>query len=177
MKNLIDQYLPRYDFNEIHKIQINAAPNQVYPETINMNMNDSWITKILFRLRGLPSTDISLENMISEGPFKILEDKKNREIVIGLVTNNRMIPKSNSDWDLDQDHSHDKKIKIVWNFLLEKNKGTRLTTETRIKCFGRSTKMCFMLYWFLIRPFSGLIRLEMLKTIKKQAEKPFPMNE
>lgn len=173
MDHLIDRYLPRFDFNEIHKIQINTRSDRVYPETLQMNLNTSWVTKILFRLRGLPSSDISLKNMISQGPFKILEEKENREIVIGMVMDQRMVPDFNYNWDLDQNRSRSKQIKIAWNFLLEENQGTRLTTETRITCSDRSTRICFMLYWIVIRPFSGLIRHEMLKTIKRQAEKPF----
>lgn len=172
MKCLIDRYLPRFDFNEVHKIHINAQTDRVYPQTLQMNLNNSWITKTLFKLRGLPSTDISLKSIISQGPFNILEEKENIEIVIGMVTDQRMVPDFNFNWDQDQNQSSSKQIKIAWNFFLEENKGTRLTTETRIQCSDRSTRICFMLYWFIIRPFSGLIRNEMLKTIKAQAEKP-----
>ena len=45
-----------------------------------------------------------------------------------------------------------------------------LSTETRIRCFGRSALWKFRLYWTLIAPFSGLIRKAILKRVKIDAE-------
>jgi len=47
---------------------------------------------------------------------------------------------------------------------------TRLTTETRIKCLDEDSRSRFGWYWAFIRPFSGLIRMEMLRAIKRKAE-------
>ena len=45
-----------------------------------------------------------------------------------------------------------------------------LSTETRIKCFGRAALWKFRVYWSLIGPFSGLIRKAILKQVKTEAE-------
>lgn len=61
--------------------------------------------------------------------------------------------------------------KTVWNFSLDETGGeTNLTTETRIKCLDAESRRSFGFYWTVIRPFSGLIRMEMLKIIKRKAE-------
>lgn len=59
-------------------------------------------------------------------------------------------------------------VKVVWNFRfeeLEENK-TKVSTETRILCVVPITKLTFGLYWTMVKPFSGLIRKEMLNIIK-----------
>lgn len=61
--------------------------------------------------------------------------------------------------------------KAVWNFSLDAHgENTRLVTETRIKCLDDDSRRSFGRYWMFIQPFSGLIRMEMLKTIKRRAE-------
>ncbi|TMB67768.1 MAG: hypothetical protein E6J43_07850, partial [Chloroflexi bacterium] len=47
--------------------------------------------------------------------------------------------------------------------------GTRLFTETRVRCLGVPSRRWFRLYWLVIRPFSGLLRRSMLRGIKIDA--------
>ncbi|MEP6704948.1 MAG: hypothetical protein ABJB34_09095, partial [Acidobacteriota bacterium] len=62
--------------------------------------------------------------------------------------------------------------KAVWNFsVAEAGDKTRLTTETRIKCLDPDSRRSFGFYWTFIQPFSGLIRMEMLRAIKRRAER------
>jgi hypothetical protein len=61
--------------------------------------------------------------------------------------------------------------KAVWNFALrQEGSAVHLTTETRIKCTDASSRRWFGLYWTVVGPFSGLIRMEMLRAIKRKAE-------
>jgi hypothetical protein len=62
--------------------------------------------------------------------------------------------------------------KAAWNFNLISTSATttRLSTETRVRIFGRSTKWKFRLYWLFVGPFSGIIRIAMLRQIKRKAE-------
>ena len=48
--------------------------------------------------------------------------------------------------------------------------GTRLSTETRVRCSEDASRRRFRLYWAVIAPFSGLIRREVLRTIRHEAE-------
>jgi hypothetical protein len=45
-----------------------------------------------------------------------------------------------------------------------------LSTETRIKCFGRAALWKVRIYWSLVGPFSGLMRKAILKRAKTEAE-------
>ena len=62
--------------------------------------------------------------------------------------------------------------KAVWNFSLVDLGAnvTRLATETRVVCSDRASKIRFRLYWTLIAPFSGLIRRQVLRAIKRKTE-------
>jgi len=68
--------------------------------------------------------------------------------------------------------AHPGYAKAAWNFRFrtESGEGTVLSTETRIKCFGRAALWKFRLYWSLISPFSGLIRMAILSNVKAKAE-------
>ena len=62
--------------------------------------------------------------------------------------------------------------KAAWNFHLlpQPDGSTVLSTETRVQCMDDSARKQFRRYWFFVKPFSGLIRKEMLRTIKRRVE-------
>jgi hypothetical protein len=61
-------------------------------------------------------------------------------------------------------------LKIFWNFYFKSvsDNETVVSTETRILCLSAKVKRRFSVYWFFVRPFNGLIRLEILRLIKKK---------
>ncbi len=172
MVQLIDRFLPAYDFNEVHNIRINSPAAPIYPLLMPLDMNSSKIVKSLFLLRGLPSGDIRLDRMLSSGPFEMLEENPGKEMVIGFLTDARLCPISIPDKEFFLSYRPEKGMKVAWNFSLDNGpkNTTRLSTETRIQCFGDTTRIFFSWYWFAIKPFSGIIRMEMLKIVKHQAE-------
>jgi len=56
-----------------------------------------------------------------------------------------------------------------WNFLVQPTSDgkTELYTETRIRAGDPASRRKFRAYWFLVRPFSGLIRLRMLRAVAR----------
>ncbi|MGH9649109.1 MAG: hypothetical protein ACRD3I_01435, partial [Terriglobales bacterium] len=63
--------------------------------------------------------------------------------------------------------------KAMWNFTVERAEEgvTRLATETRVVTYGSSARRKFRAYWLVVGPFSGLIRKEMLRLVKRNAER------
>lgn len=51
---------------------------------------------------------------------------------------------------------------------------SRLTTRTRLFCFGSAARLKMLPYWLGIRLASGLIRQRMLKLVKTTSESPSP---
>ncbi len=67
-------------------------------------------------------------------------------------------------------------MKAAWNLRVVESapEKTRLTTETRVRCLGGAARRRFRLYWALISPFSGAIRLMLLRGVRRRAEAPLP---
>ena len=62
--------------------------------------------------------------------------------------------------------------KAAWSFRVDPapGGGATLSTETRILCTDPGSLRAFRRYWRLVRPFSGVIRIEMLLAIRREAE-------
>ena len=169
---LIDEFLPDYDFVERHDIAIHAAGADIYRAANETDFSESFIIRWLFRLRGLSGQNVTLRSM-RRSRFEILGETLNREMVIGLIgkfwTPGGGLQKINAE--SFKRFETPGFAKAVWNFSLDpEGVNTRLSTETRIKCTDAESKRRFGFYWMFIRPFSGLIRTEMLKLIKQKAE-------
>lgn len=151
MAFLIDKYLPDYTYNEYHERLINASVKECFIVARNLDMGKSFITKTLMKLRGLSTTDLSLHGFLKNICFAYREEDLYKEFVIDASQSN---------------------IQIIWNFYFKEinENNTVVSTETRILCLTKKSKFRFSLYWFFVQPFSGIIRLEMLRLIKKQAE-------
>jgi hypothetical protein len=167
------KYLPRYDFNEKHAIVINAPRETVFQLADEFDFSDSFIIRLLLKLRGI-SAGQTIKQGLLQGKFIELETIQSQEMILGLIGqfwkpagNLLSIPPGDFI-----SFSRPEYLKATWNFhLLPINEDvTLLTTETRIQCMDQKAYKKFSLYWAFIKPFSGLIRKEMLRSIKKKAE-------
>ncbi|MBL0716026.1 MAG: hypothetical protein JJV98_20260 [Desulfosarcina sp.] len=173
MYPLIDHYLPVYQFRERHAITVRRRPETVLAATMTCDLGQSALVRTLFKLRGLPAGNITLEGMQAVG-FRILDQRPGHELVIGLIGRfwtysggiHRFAPEQFATLQRPG------LAKAATNFRVEAPAGgfTRLSTETRIWCSSPSSRQRFGFYWFLIRPFSGLVRIEWLRLIKRHAE-------
>ena len=59
----------------------------------------------------------------------------------------------------------------LWSFKVASAGARRtiLSTETRVTCGDAASRRRFRLYWLVVRPFSGLIRIIMLRAIRDAA--------
>jgi hypothetical protein len=67
-------------------------------------------------------------------------------------------------------------VKAAWNLTIGEASadggGCEVSTETRIAYFGEAARRKFRLYWSLVRPFSGVLRTGLLRSVKQGAERP-----
>lgn len=182
---LIDEFLPVYDAIERHQIDIHSSAERVYAVARKLDLSGSAWVRWLFRLRGLPllffshpksrqeSLALTLEGLLKNG-FILLDESPPVEIVLGLV--GKFWTSSGCIQRLDKveflHFATPNYAKAAWNFFLSPQlEGvTRLFTETRVLCLDEISRRRFRFYWAFIRPFSGLIRMEALRVIKRQAE-------
>lgn len=169
---LIDEFLPEHDFVETHQILVRAGAPDIYRAANEVDFSESFIIRWLFRLRGMTADNITLRSM-TRSRFEVLGQTLNKEMVLGLVGRFWTLGGDLQKIDAASFKGFDTAgyAKAVWNFSLKADGAdTRLTTETRIKCLDADTRRSFGRYWFFIQPFSGLIRMEILKAIKRRAE-------
>lgn len=170
---LIDDFLPEYQITKRHQIIINAPVNVVYETLLTVNMARSILVKLLFKIRGLPHPMLTLNELQRIG-FTCLGKVQEQELLLGLVgrfwtIKGDLQPVSQESFKTFHKNGF---AKAVWNFSLEETDKSRtvIRTETRIQCLDKKSYYQFRLYWFLVGPFSSLIRKIMLKIIKKDAE-------
>jgi hypothetical protein len=179
-RSLIDEFLPDYDFSATYEIGIQAPASVVYRCLLVSDFNDGWIVRVLMTLRSgrriQPDRALGdLHQRLQGTGFVILEEVPNNELVIG-VAGRFWRPDGGRCLDLAADDfagfSRSGYAKVAWNFRLraETPESTVLSTETRIKCFGRMARWKFRLYWSVVNPFSGLIRKAILQQIKVESE-------
>jgi hypothetical protein len=183
---LIDSFAPDPDAVETHSIAINASSEAVRGALWTADLGGSLVIKLLMGLRALPEIllhgaralprdrRITLQTVIDSG-FGILANEP-EEIVLG-VTGKFWRPTGNL-LPFDR-HSFAGPVspglaRAVWNFRIRENGAgeTILSTETRVMCGDLASRRKFRLYWFFVRPFSGLIRRIMLKRVRKAALLP-----
>ncbi|MES0350510.1 MAG: hypothetical protein ABUK19_07300 [Desulfobacteria bacterium] len=170
---LIDQVLPKYDEGEYHQIEIRGNPTRVYETVRALDFSDSFLIRILFRLRGLPATSTNLDGLLQVG-FLLVDEIPNAEFVLGLVGKFWTLRAQILQLDAVQYSEFNQRgyAKLAWNFAIQESTPgvVRLSTETRIVCTDDHSKSRFKFYWFLIGRFSGLIRREMLRGVKRKIE-------
>ena len=181
---LIDEFMPIYDVSEYHETKVRAPIGKVYDALRTADLGASFIVRLLLELRALPDlfsrqhrkrdSRVDIEILLKNG-FVLLGENPPNEIALGLVGRfwaaaGRTCRLSDADEFREFDESG--YAKAVWNFSLVEEGGaeTRLATETRVRCLDVGSRWRFRLYWSVIGPFSGLIRREVLRTIRNGSE-------
>ena len=183
----LDEFLPDYDVNEVHSIEIAAPPDVVLAATRSLTSREVPLMTALMSLRGLPAAvlrprgrwgrsdrilDAPILDHFTRGAFVALAERPD-ELVFGAA---------GRFWKLDGDARRvgsDEFVafdepgvaKAVVNFhVREAGGGTLLTTETRVKATDEAARRSFRRYWRVVMPCSALIRRAWLRAIRKRAE-------
>jgi hypothetical protein len=173
---LLDEFVPQYDFQERHRIIVPAPPEAVRRAAHEWQPGSSFLWRWLVRLRGLGSLQGTLREFGQANGFLQLADT-NHEVVYGQAgrfwaPNERAAMISPRTIDEFRRLSDPRCAVAAMSVRIEPDPsghGTRLFTETRVRCLGAPARRWFRLYWLLIRPFSGLLRRSMLRGIKAEA--------
>jgi Protein of unknown function (DUF2867) len=172
---LIDEFVPDYDFRERHQIFVPAPAEAVRGAADAWQTDASFLWRWLMRLRGLGSPHGTLRESAAAYGFLCLADT-DEEVVYGQAgrfwsPNERaamLCPRTGDEFRILSDPRY---AIAAMNIKIEPqgSGGTRVYTETRVRCLGASSRRWFRLYWLTIRPFSGLLRHAMLRGIRAEA--------
>ena len=184
----IDEFMPVFQFDEIHSIRVAAAPSRVYQAMKAVTPDEIALFKALTWIRraGQPSPEGILNAPGSEpllevalrSSFVLLADEPNREVVLGTA----VIVPPGFETDPETFRNDFKKVRApgfalaAMNFLIEPDgaNASIITTETRVYATDLPTQKRFGAYWRVIYPGSSLIRRMWLRAIKKRAESQGP---
>lgn len=176
MSEALNSLLPEYEFSEHHTTVVLGKPDRVFEAVEAMELSDSSIARVLMRLWRIPAK-VVMKNVrdrsMSVNDFIPLIRTPPTDLCRGLI-GGKNAPKDKASIDADAFRAFHEPgcIKLVWAFWLTDlgDDRVRVDTETRVLCTDAKTLRGFRLYWMIIRPWSGLIRMRLLASIKRQAE-------
>jgi hypothetical protein len=177
----LDDFMPAWQFNEVHARRIAATPDRVYAAIRALEAREirgfrllTWLRRfgrampphILHVPDGMPVLDAALA-----GGGVLLADAPPREIVFGLVVIGRdRLPRPMTPEGF-RTASDPGLAKAAMNFLIEPDAqgGSLVSTETRVHATDRNSTRRFGVYWRIIQPWSALIRRMWLRAIDRRA--------
>jgi hypothetical protein len=156
---LLDEFLPTYEFNEVHVITVQAPPDRVYAAIHATHAGElSPLVNLMLSMRDLPARllrkakprlvdDKPFLQQLFDSDFIPLGEITDREVVFGMIgqfwklTGGDSPPIASPDQYLACDGPH--YAKVATNLLISADAapGTvRLSTETRIHVFDPKTR-------------------------------------
>ena len=175
--SLLDRVVPEFDFRSRHSSVVAAPPEAVAAAVAAYRMEEggSLLVRGLFRLRGLRAVRGSLRSALTSRGFRVLAEQPGQEVVFGIAGRFWALRELSAlvtveDAEAFARYAEPGCAKAALSLRLEPLPGgTRLSTETRVKCTDRRAYRRFALYWALIKPFSGWIRRDILRGIAERA--------
>jgi hypothetical protein len=188
---LLDDHLPTFDFVARHALTTRASPAAAFAAVRRADLGRGLATRALLLLRALPGLAVApretarrflrhggrrpltVDALASAG-FVILGEDPGREVVLGTIgrfwrASGGMRPFAAAEFARFDAPGW---TKAAWSFRVEPAPdGATVSTETRVLCTDPRSRRTFGRYWRIVRPFSGLIRIEMLRAIRREAER------
>ena len=180
----LDDWMPVWQFDERHVIQVGAPPEKVFATIRAVRAKEILFFRLLTAIRrcGRPGPE-SILNAPEEKPlldvatqttFLFLTDEPPRELVIGTViaapsgarASGKLTP------EVFRKTLKPGVILATMNFLVtpDEHGGSIVSSETRVYANDASGVRRFAVYWRLIHPGSDIIRRMWLRAIKLRAE-------
>jgi hypothetical protein len=187
----LDAHLPHADAAERHVVDVRASAAAVWRALHRADIGGP-VPRVLLALRVLPaalggSADararlhalrtrpaLTLGDLRRAG-FATLAESPERSLVLGLTGRFWALAGGRCETDAATWAAGPPPgaAQAAWSFELSPldDGRTRLSTETRVRCADAAARRAFRRYWRVVRPFSGLLRRLMLRSIRREAER------
>ena len=179
---LLDRYMPLYEVGERHAVRVAAPASATYQAALDLDLQRSAIVRAIFRgrelllgaQRGKRSNRRFLDEIASLG-WQMLADEPGREMVFGAATQPwkadvrfRGLPP-----DTFAEFDEPGYVKIAWTLSVEPqgSEESIFRTETRAVATDAEARRRFRRYWSIFSPGIVLIRREILRVVKAEAER------
>ena len=180
---LLDRFMPKYEVREFHETEVAAPPEVTYAAAQELDLHRSTIVRAIFTGRELllgaahAKADHSaglLGEVLALG-WHVLAEEPGRELVVGAVT---------QPWHADVHFrglpplefirfSEPGYAKIAWTLVAEPagDHNSIFRTETRVTTTDPVSRANFRSYWSVFSPGILLIRYEILRLVRQEAER------
>jgi hypothetical protein len=176
----LDDFLPVYEARERHSLSISATPERVDRAVRDVSLAEIPIARALFALRSVGRGSANAQGPLVESMLRqgvLLEDVPGEGLVLGLTGQFwrlRGAPIANRPRTAEEFAAYDRTdvAKAVMDLRVraEGETRSRITTETRVHVRDAAARRRFRRYWLLVRPFSGLTRILLLRAARRRAE-------
>lgn len=166
--------MPNFEFGDLQSTNANATQDAVFRAVKTFDMAESTTIRWLFKMRGIPTDNLTLPDL-ERVNFKVLGEKPGEELLIGLIGEFKTLSGNLLNLPPEQFRAFGEPgfVKAAWNFAVTDagNGKSRVSTEIRINGTDAASVAKVKNFWGMIKPPSAMIRKEILKLIKKQAER------
>jgi hypothetical protein len=171
---LLEQYLPRYTFAHRYTTVVQCGDiGRVYAIARDVDLSQSRVIPLLFRLRGLPYQHWRARAFCAAMHWTELAQTPPSEFLIAYWrggAGNRIRRIDHPGQFCSALPGATQKVGFTFRFRQLDARRVEVDTETRVLCIGVRARLAFLCYWMVIKPFSGLVRKEILRLIKREAE-------
>jgi len=183
MDSPLDRVLPQFAHSEVHVVDVSASPEDVWTALHAVTAAEMPFARVLAGLRGLGSRRRAsrpvLEAFTARG-FTVVIDEEPRAFAAAAagqpwrLRGGETVPIE--DVQALTAFSRPGFVVMALSFGLESLGGhaggrTRLTTETRVQPTDPAAARRFRPYWWAIRAGSGLIRRDLLRAVRRRAQR------
>jgi len=173
----LDDFLPAFQFSTRHRLAIDAPAGRIDAALREVSIADIPLARALWWIRrlGRPYGDATQPFVGGELPGVVLEDVPQEGIVLGLTGQFWRLLGGQRDEgrpttrEAFLTYDRPDTCKAVVDFRIGERS---LSTETRVHVADLAARRRFRRYWFVVRPFSGLIRILLLRAARRRAEAP-----
>jgi hypothetical protein len=180
---LLDRFMPRFDVREHHQATIRAPAEVTYASVREVDLRRAPLVRGLFRARQLlmggrkvpATTPGSFLDEVQALGWRVLAEEPGRELVMGAVTQPWLADVvfrgvAAEEFAAFQEPDY---VKIAWTVGVTPLSDGRsvFRTETRVVATDPVARARFRRYWTLVAPGIVLIRWEMLRLVKCEAER------
>ena len=180
---LLDRFIPDWEVAERHETTVYASADQTYMAVRTLDFDDSWIIRLIFRLRQLvmggrtvPYTGprTALDRALALG-WGLLAEVPGKMIVMGAITQPwrpnptfRALPPDEFSRFNEPGYA-----KIVWSIGAESSGWNQslACTETRVRLTDPASRRRFRGYWALVAPGVRVIRQLLVYHARLEAER------
>ena len=178
----LDRCLPSCDVAEYHATDVAAPADVTWTAALDLPLDRSRLVRGIFSARELllrghtpeqPGDPLALRDITRLG-WRVVIDEPGRLMVLAAVTqpweaNPRFIGLLLEEFTAFAEPGY---VKIAWSIVVEPRgvEASRFVTETRVATTDAGARRRFRLYWAAFSPGIKLIRREMLRLVRADAE-------